>query len=232
MDKSPPWRLHNVIGLNVNVLQGQHLEAIRTMRPAANLLLDPKAETSNAMKAAYPSAMLIGRPYIPDSEVHGWYLSGDPVEAGRRAAHICLNHHLSNPAVDAWVIVNEPPVASLEQIGKLAIFDASFARTMKSGGSRGCIGAFARGTPQIPTIDGGAALRAYMPALRAAEETGALVVFHQYGFNPLFKDAEWNVLRWQVHILPWLAKAGYLDSSTLLARWVAILERGELRMAP
>jgi hypothetical protein len=197
-----------VLGINDNVLQGQHLDAIRAMRPAANFILDPKGETSGAMKAAYPSALLIGRPYIPDSELHDWYLNGDPTQAGNRAAAICLSHRQSNPAVDAWALLNEPPVSSVEQIARLAAFDIAFARAMWAGGSRGCVGAFARGTPQIPDIDGGTALRAYMPALRVAEEIGALVAIHQYGFNPLLKDAEWNALRWQIHILPWLASQG------------------------
>lgn len=197
-----------VLGLNINVLQWQHESAIRRMRPDANFLLDPKGESSGAVKAAFPEALLIGRPYVPDSEVHEWYLNGDPAEAGRRAAGICLAYRQSNPAVDAWILLNEPPVASMEQIVRLATFDIAFAREMKQAGSRGCIGAFARGTPQIPSIDGGAALRAYMPALRVAEETGALVVFHQYGFNPLFKDAEWNLLRWQKYILPFLDREG------------------------
>lgn len=197
-----------VSGFNINVLQGQHLDAIRAMRPAANLLLDPKREESDKVKAAHPSALLIGRPYIPDSELHGWYLNGDPTQAGNHAASICLSHRQSNPAVDAWLLLNEPPVASIEQIARLALFDIAFARAMWSGGSRGCIGAFARGTPQIPSVDGGAALRAYMPALRVAEEIGALVAVHQYGFNPLMKEAEWNALRWQAHILPWLASQG------------------------
>jgi hypothetical protein len=217
-----------MLGLNDNVLQGQHLDAIRTMRPAANFILDPKAESSSAMKAAYPGAMLIGRPYVPDSEVHGWYLSGDPTQAGNRAAAICLNAHHANPAVDAWILLNEPPVASMEQIIKLAAFDIAFARAMKAGGSRGCIGAFARGTPQIPAIDGGAALRAYLPAIRVAEEVGALVAIHQYGFNPLSKDAEWNALRWQTHILPWLAKAGLSKFEYVITETGCDLGTGQL----
>lgn len=197
-----------ILGLNINVLQTQHLDAIRAMRPAVNFVLSPKGEESAKVKAAHPAALLIGRPHVDDSEVHSWYLNGDPTQAGNRAAAICLEHRQSNPAVDAWLLLNEPPVASIEQVARLAAFDMAFARAMWSGGSRGCIGAFARGTPQIPSIDGGAALRAYMPALRVAEDIGALVAIHQYGFNPLLKDAEWNALRWQVHILPWLANQG------------------------
>lgn len=197
-----------ILSLNINVLQTQHLDAIRAMRPAATFILDPKSETSGAVKAAHPGTLLIGRPYVPDSELHNWYLSGDPAQAGNRAAAICLEHRQSNPAVDAWILLNEPPVGSIDQIARLALFDMAFARAMWSGGSRGCIGAFARGTPQIPSIDGGAALRAYMPALRVAEDIGALVAIHQYGFSPLLKEAEWNALRWQIHILPWLASQG------------------------
>lgn len=197
-----------MLGININALQLQHEVAIRAMRPAANFLLNPKGEESNKVKAAYPSALLVGRPHIDDGEVHNWYLHGDPTAAGQRAASICLQQQPGNPAVGAWVIVNEPPVKTIEQIARLALFDSAFARTMKAGGSRGCIGAFARGTPEIPSEDGGAALRTYLPALRVAEETGALVAFHQYGFNPLLQGSEWHALRWQTHILPWLAQQG------------------------
>jgi hypothetical protein len=59
-----------VSGLNINVLQLQHEDAIRSMRPSCNFLLDPKGEESAKVKAAHPGALLIGRPHVDDSEVH------------------------------------------------------------------------------------------------------------------------------------------------------------------
>jgi hypothetical protein len=217
-----------MLGLNINVLQSQYEAAIRSTRPSANFLLNPKGEESAKVKAAWPSALLIGRPHIPDGEAHSWYLHGDPADAGRRAALVCEYAAASNPAVDAWVLVNEPPVASVEQISKLALFDASFVRHLKAKGLRACIGAFARGTPEIPSEDGGAALRAYMPALRAAEEMGALVAFHQYGFNPLLSDGQWHALRWQTHLLPWLAQQGLSEFEYVITETGCDLSTGRM----
>lgn len=198
-------------GLHINALTNAHLGYIQQARPAVNLLLSPKPEHVAAVKAASPSSLLIGRPYVKDSDLHSRYLAGEQRarDAGRWAADICLRESATMPQVDAWLVLNEPPVGTVRQVELLAIFDAEFARLMRAAGQRACIGAFARGTPEVPQLDGGAALNAYRRAFLAAKETGAWLAIHEYGLkHPLSFEAEWHALRWQRRIIPWLEANG------------------------
>jgi hypothetical protein len=201
-----------MLGLNINALGGQHLDYISATKPPVNFLLNPKPESVADIKGRHPQGKPIGRPYVKDSDLHRTYLEGASLsraqDAGKRAADICLSHAAAMPMVDAWLLLNEPPVDSIQQVQLLAEFDAAFVRQMAAGDRRGMIGAFARGTPQVPALDGGAALRAYEPALRAAHEVGGWLAIHQYGWHPLFHDARWHVTRWQDQALPWLRAQG------------------------
>lgn len=199
-------------GIHINNLLAQHLDYTGRARPAVNLLLNPKVEEAEKLKARSPESKLIGRPVLAggDGEIHSWFLRPGTMEgakaAGRRAAELCLSQGV--PQCDAWLINNEPPVDTPERIRLLAEFDMEFARSMSKAGKRACIGTFSRGTPQIPREDGGAALGAYAPAMRAAYEVGAWLSFHAYGKFPLLHDAEYLALRWQRHILPWYRAQG------------------------
>lgn len=197
-------------GININVLRPEHLAYIARVRPPVNFLKDPKYESAAEIKSASPESKLIGRPYMQDGALHNWYLeegtAAGAQRAGKQAAQLCLDQGV--PQCDAWILLNEPPVATVGQIQLLAEFDAEFARAMSKGGSKACIGAFSRGTPQIPREDGGAALSAYSPALRVVSDVGAWLTFHAYGKYPLYLDAEYLALRWQRHILPWYRAQG------------------------
>lgn len=221
-------------GLHINALTNAHLGYIQQVRPGVNLLLSPKPEHVAAIKAASPNSLLIGRPYVKDSDLHARYLAGEQQarDAAKWAADICLPAAASMPQVDAWLILNEPPVDAVRQVELLAIFDSEFAHLMRAEKRRACIGAFARGTPQVPQLDGGAALNAYRPALWAARETGAWLAIHEYGpKQPLSFEAEWHALRWQRRILPWLEANGipvpqYVITETGLDRGTGALPDG------
>lgn len=195
------------MGLHINSLLTQHLDFVGKVRPSVNLLLNPKAEEAEKVKARSPESKLIGRVTVPpgDGIVHGWYLDAGTAEgaraAGKRAAELCLAQRV--PQCDAWIVNNEPPIKTVEQARLLAEFDSEFARQMSRGGSKACIGAFSRGTPEIPALGSGAILDAYSSALRIAYDVGAWLCFHQYGKYPLLHDAEYLALRWQRHILPY-----------------------------
>lgn len=200
------------VGLHINALLLQHERYINRVRPSVNLLLNPKVEEAAKVKAASPETKLIGRVTIPpgDGVVHGWYLDAGTAEgaraAGRRAAEYCLSQRVSQ--CDAWILNNEPPVKTIEQVKLLAEFDSEFARQMSRGGSRALIGAFSRGTPEVAALGGAAVLNAYIPALRVAHDVGAWLAIHQYGKYPLLHDAEFLALRWQRHILPYYRGQG------------------------
>lgn len=197
-------------GLHINELKQQHLDYIAKVRPAVNLLMNPKAEQVAEIKGRSPASKLIGRPYIKDGDLHDSYLKAGTAEgarqAGKNAAQLCLDQRV--PDVDAWIVLNEPPVKEVEQVRLLAEFDSEFARQMSRGTSKACIGAFSRGTPEIPALGGGAILTAYAPALRIAYDVGAWLAIHQYGKYPLMADAQYLALRWQTHILPWYRSQG------------------------
>lgn len=198
------------MGLHINELKTQHLAFIGRVRPAVNLLLSPKREHALEIKARSPESKLIGRPYIKDGDFHQSYLGAGTAEgarqAGKNAAQLCLDHRISE--IDAWIVLNEPPVATIEQVRLLAEFDAEFARAMSRGGSKACIGAFSRGTPEIAELGGAAILNAYTPALRTAYDVGAWLAIHQYGKHPLLHDAEYLALRWQAYTLPYYRRQG------------------------
>lgn len=195
------------MGLHINALLTQHLDFIGRVRPSVNLLLNPKAEEAEKVKARSPESKLIGRVTVPpgDGVVHGWIFDTGTAEgaraAGKRAAELCLAQRV--PQCDAWIVNNEPPIKTFEQARLLAEFDSEFARQMSRGGSKACIGAFSRGTPEILMFGGGPILDAYSSALRVAYDVGAWLCFHQYGKFPLLHDAEYLALRWQRHILPY-----------------------------
>lgn len=197
-------------GLHINELKSQHLDYIGKVRPAVNLLMNPKGEQVRETKGRSPESKLIGRPYIKDGDLHAMYLQAGTAEgarqAGKNVAQLCLDHRISE--VDAWLVLNEPPVKTLEQIHLLAEFDAEFARQMSRGGSKACIGAFSRGTPEIPKEGGAAFLDAYAPALRVAHEVGAWLAIHQYGKYPLLHESEYLALRWQTHTFPYYRSKG------------------------
>lgn len=197
-------------GIHINELKTQHLSFIGRVRPAVNLLLNPKREHALEIKSRSQESKLIGRPYIKDGDFHQSYLSAGTAEgarqAGKNAAQLCLDHRI--PEIDAWIILNEPPVATIEQVRLLAEFDAEFARAMSRGSSKACIGAFSRGTPEIAEKGGAAILNAYTPALRTAYDVGAWLAIHQYGKYPLLQDAEYLALRWQAYTLPYYRRQG------------------------
>lgn len=198
------------MGLHINELKTQHLVFIGRVRPAVNLLLNPKKEQAFEIKSRSPESKLIGRPYIRDGDFHQSYLGAGTAEgarqAGKNAAQLCLDHRISE--IDAWLILNEPPVATIEQVRLLAEFDAEFARAMSRGGSKACIGAFSRGTPEVAELGGAAILNAYTPTLRTAYDVGAWLAIHQYGKYPLLHEAEYLALRWQTHTLPYYRRQG------------------------
>lgn len=197
-------------GLHINELKTQHLDYISRVRPTVNLLMNPKAEQAAEIKGRSPASKLIGRPYVKDGDFHQGYLSAGTAEgarqAGKDAAQLCLDHRI--PDVDAWIVLNEPPVKTVEQARLLAEFDSEFARQMSKGRSRACIGAFSRGTPEIPRLGGEPILSAYAPALRIAYDAKAWLAIHQYGKHPLMAEAEYLALRWQTHLLPWYRSQG------------------------
>lgn len=197
-------------GLHINELQTQHLDYIGRVRPAVNLFLNPKAEHVAEIKARSPESKLIGRPYVKDGDLHDSYLKVGTSEgakaAGRNAAQLCLDQRL--PDIDAWIVLNEPPIKTVEQARLLAEFDSEFARQMSKGSSRGCIGAFSRGTPEIQSLGGGAILDAYAPALFIAYDVGAWLAIHQYGRYPLLHESEYLALRWQTHLFRYYRSKG------------------------
>jgi hypothetical protein len=209
-----------MIGLHINSLQENHITAAGRLRGGTHIVLDCPAGGVARIKAASPGSRVIVRPFLRDQDVHAWYLNGNPREAGRQAARHCLAQAGLNPGADGFVLLNEPPCDSVEQVARQAEFDIGFMEEMHSNGKRGCIGAFSLGNPKIASDDGGAMLRAYAPALRRAVELDAWLIVHTYWValparggttafgNGWVHDPRYFAMRWDDIIFPWLKANG------------------------
>jgi hypothetical protein len=208
------------VGLHINQWendpQSGHLPHIKKLDSNWHVLLNPERGIIQAIKSQSPGSKILSRRYERDGDVHHDYLTGDPVAAGQKRARRCIaDRHNSG---DADIILNEPPCDAIWKIERLAQFDIAFMEALHAVGMKGGIGAFSTGNLQIPSIDGGAAIRAYEPAFRVASALGMYLVIHCYAAarplmggttpNGWYHDPRYYGLRWRQEIFPWMRRHG------------------------
>jgi hypothetical protein len=218
-----------ILGLHVNKLEAEHFQHMAALNSAWHLLLDPPEGAVAAIVARSPGSKVVARPYVRDAEYHDRYLNGDPQAAGRWAAALCVAQRSRNPGAHAWIVLNEPPCDTPAKVARLALADIAFMQELDRNGMKGCIGAFSSGNLQLPTIDGGAALRAYEPALRYAAGHGHYLSIHLYiAARPAMGGATasgaihdplyWS-LRWHRALFPWLRQQGIPIPKTIVTEF-------------
>lgn len=206
---------------HINKWEPAHLTAIQQSQPPVVLVLDPPVGVAALIKTVSPRTKVIIRYYVRDQDLHATYLYvpfNQCRQAGRNAAQICIARKHEQPGADAWVVLNEPPSETVDQVRRLSEFDIGFMEALYEHGMRGCIGTFSVGTPKLPSDDGGESLLAYVPALERAAALGAWLAIHQYSAARPFRggvtpsgwlyDPRYYALRWQLVILPWLRARG------------------------
>jgi hypothetical protein len=218
-----------ILGMHINKLEDAHLQHMAALNSAWHLLLDPPEGAVADIVARSPVSKVVARPYVRDAEYHDRYLNGDPQAAGRWAAALCVAQRSRNPGAHAWIVLNEPPCDTPAKVARLALADIAFMQELDRNGMKGCIGAFSSGNLQLPTIDGGAALRAYEPALRYAAGHGHYLSIHLYiAARPAMGGATasgaihdplyWS-LRWHRALFPWLRQQGIPIPRTIVTEF-------------
>ena len=123
-----------------------------------------------------PGITVIGRPmenFIGAAHPLG---QGDPTALGAEMAEtIYAPLARAWPRIDVWEASNEVNPDDLFQMQWYARFLAAFAERVHAWGKRAAIGSFATGTPQLELWP------AYVPALKACRDYGALHARHCYG---------------------------------------------------
>jgi len=201
-----------VLGLHQNEWHNDHLTYIREEQPTADLILDPSDGEAAAVKGASPQTIVITRFWEDDNAVHNEYLNGDPVAAGRWWAAKILSN--AGRLGKYSILINEPP-CTVEALARQAQAEIAFMKALDADGRgfKAGIGAFSGGNLQHPSIDGGAEIRAYEPALRYAKEHGHALFIHLYFVRPamggatpsgLVYDPRDLALRWTQSLLPWM----------------------------
>lgn len=211
-----------IVGLHINKLENnpnnRHLDHMAALNSTWHTMLDPETGQAAEVKARSPHTKVLARPYVRDQDYHARYLQGNPQEAGQWAASVALSQRGRNPQADAWIVLNEPPCDTPDMLSRLAQADIAYMKALEAQGVKAGIGAFSTGNIQLPSIDSGAAVRAYEPAFRYAAANGHYLVIHCYaasrpmmgGVTPSgwVHNPRYYGLRWHEEIFPYMRSKG------------------------
>ncbi len=175
-------RLGALIGAHVIGPAQPYLSQLRRLEPRMALFLDPNKGDVQAFRAASPSTTVIGRIYVPDSEVAD-RIRSNPTAAAAWAHQLVMNHE-ARSLCDYWQIANEVLQTNWEEFQKLVTFERERMRLADQAGYKCGILAFSVGQPDLPENDRAAFWRATYPALEVAQARGHALVIHQYGCCP------------------------------------------------
>lgn len=189
-----------MLGPHIIAGVSRHLDLLRRWQPKTVLVLDPNVDEIRALKAACPKTIVIGRIYVPDSEMD-WRIKNSPAQAAAFAHNLVMN----NPArgvVDYWQVANEV-CQFWDTLPKLVEFERQRMIFANSAGYKCGILAFSVGQPDMPVNNRMAFWQLTYPALDLATSTGHIVVLHQYGWPDLWgPDASWYIHRLEHQVLP------------------------------
>lgn len=128
------------------------------------------------VKQASPSTVTIGR-FIEGKQA----IQGDPAAQARRFVALYAARYMANSGVDYWLGWNEPSINSIQEMEWYAAFEAERVRAMSELGLKAAIGNFSVGVPEADEFE------AFLPAVEAAQEHGAILALHEYS-APSLRD--------------------------------------------
>ena len=178
------------------------------------LEVDPNFVTE--IKRLSPNTVLVARyDPLPLPDLDNW----NPEEAARQFVELVLPI-ATDPqrlaAIDAWESFNEPIPQTVDQMARLAVFEAERTRLLAAAGIRSCVGNFATGQPPLELWP------AFYPALQAVKENDGFLGLHEYsapymwfgsGTHQLEEDGNegdegWLTLRYRKVYRDYLEPAG------------------------
>lgn len=188
-----------IIGPHITGSVGPWVGLLRRWSPRLITVLDPNRDEMRALRAVCPSAVIVGRVYVDDGEVHRRIV--DNPEGAALWAHSLTMGRMA-PEVNYWQIANEV----LQDWGGLPFlnrFEVERMRLAEQNGYRCGILGFSVGNPDLPAHDRLALWRQVAGALAAAESGGHVVIVHQYGKPNLWGPApDWYIHRLEHLVLP------------------------------
>lgn len=178
-----------------------HKSNLRKWQPRGVTILDPSLEDVEIMEEVCPSTLIVGRIYIPDSEVSE-RISGDRERFASETHERIMDSGFAG-RVHFWQIVNEVH-QDYNGIAFLNEFEMDRMR-LADKGKYGCaIGGFSVGNPDMPEHDRMALWRRFYPAMHHAHKTKRhALAIHQYGKPDLrHPDLDWFALRYERQVQP------------------------------
>jgi len=151
------------------------MEFVRAAQPAVLVAVDDFGWLRE-VKQASPSTVTIGR-FIEGRQA----FQGDPAAQARRFVALYAARYLANSGVDYWLGWNEPAINTIEEMQWYAAFEAERVRAMSELGLKAAIGNFSVGVPEAAEFE------AFLPAIEAAKEYGAILALHEYS-APSLRD--------------------------------------------
>ena len=180
------------IGSGIYTGTNGYTQTVR-LNPKTILLSDLALGHVQALRAALPDAIIIGRLYI--DHLAGTYLS-DPESYGRLHAYDCYIQHLDKGGgFSAWQGFNEPYMNEVENVRKVARFEKAFAERCHELGLKACVFNIAVGNPApVENI----LVQEVVDCLAIADYVG----YHAYGgINDQLMvgpEMDWFSLRWRM----------------------------------
>lgn len=173
------------LSLHQNKFEPSHLDYIRNEKPTVDLILNPSDGQAQLVKDTSPNTSVITRimEWNDDAHIHNMYLQGNPEQAGESWAQTVLARR--GRMGKYAVLINEPP-CNPDSLAKQARAEIAFMKALDRSGTgiKAGIGTFSGGNLQHPSIDGGAEIRAYAPALEYAKANGHALFIHLYFVRP------------------------------------------------
>jgi len=159
---------------------------LETKAVAAVCTLELDANFAAHIKQTSPSTWLIGRlPHLEQIQLG----SLDPIPAARtffNEVMIFAGDEKRRPYFDAWQSYNEPVAGSVEEMKRLADFEAERTRLLGDQGIRSIIGNFGTGQPTGPGDDPFELWTHFLPAMQAAKEYNGWLGLHEYSAPTIY----------------------------------------------
>lgn len=178
----PPSKLGFVVARN----DPQLFKLLETKGVAAVCTLELDVNFAAQIKQTSPHTLLIGRlPHLEQVQLS----SLDPIPAAQRFFNelmVVAGDERRRRYFDAWQSYNEPVPGNLEEMQRLADFEAERTRLLGAEGIRSIIGNFGTGQPSGPGNEPFGMWSAFLPAMQAAKEYNGWLGLHEYSAPTIY----------------------------------------------
>jgi hypothetical protein len=138
------------------------------------------------IKRISPRTLVVARyTPLPNPDLDAW----NPEETARQFVDLLLPiatepTRLAN--IDAWESLNEPAIATADQMARYAAYEAERTRLLAAAGVRSCVGNFSTGQPPLELWP------SFYPALQAAQQHNGFLGLHEYSAPEMWFGAAGN----------------------------------------